>query len=327
MLTATMNPRVRSVASIGTAAEKVGGRPFGLVGPLHNRRLGKIAAWLPLPVLPVVAAVESAGAAPWVQMLSISVALLAGLKWLSWRTAIGHGSACGIGRSIGYLSAWPGMDARVFLDPQIKPRNTTGSEWLLAIAKILFGVALVWGLAGRAMPVSIALAGWIGIAGFLAMLHFGLFQLLSLACRAVGVEAGPIMRPPWAARTLSEFWGQRWNLAFRQVAFDCVYRPLVRPFGARLALVLVFVFSALLHELVISLPAHGGYGMPSIYFLLQGASVMTARSDWGRRIGIDRGLRARAFAWLLVVGPAPLLFHEPFVTRVIGSLLTAVGAA
>jgi hypothetical protein len=327
MLTATMNPRVRCAASASAAAEKVGGRSSGPVAPRHNRRFAQIAAWLPLLVLPVVAVVESVGTSPWVQMLSISVALLAGLKWLSWRTAVARGSACGRGRSIGYLLAWPGMDARVFLDPHFKANDPTRREWLLAMAKILLGAALVWGLAGRMMPVSILLAGWIGIAGFLALLHFGVFELLSLAWRTAGVEAAPIMRQPWAARSLSEFWGQRWNLAFRQVAFDCVYRPLIRPLGARLALVMVFVFSALLHELVISLPAHGGYGLPSLYFLLQGAGVMAARSAWGRRIGIDHGPRARAFAWLLVAGAAPLLFHELFVTRVIGSLLITVGAA
>ena len=174
--------------------------------------------------------------------------------------------------------------------------------------------------------VSPELAGWIGIAGFLAMFHFGLFHLLSLAWRSLGVDARPIMERPFAARSLSEFWGQRWNLAFRQVAFDCVYRPLIRPLGPRPALAAVFAFSAGLHELAISLPAHGGYGLPSLYFLLQAAGVLAARSSWGRRIGIDHGRRARAFAWLMVAGLAPLLFHKPFVTRVIGSLLTAVGA-
>jgi hypothetical protein len=268
----------------------------------------------------------SSGAPGWLQMLAVCISLLAGLKWLSWHAAVQRGSRCGWGRSIGYLLAWPGMDARAFLDSHRVAARPGGREWLLASGKLLLGGMLVWAAARLAMPLPGILAGWMGVAGFLAMIHFGAFHLLSLVWRTVGIEASPIMQRPFAVRTLSEFWGQRWNLAFRQVSFDCVYRPLVRPLGARGALAVVFGFSAVLHELAISLPAHGGYGLPSLYFVLQGAGVVAARSSWGRRIGIDRGRPARVFAWLMVGGLAPLLFHNPFLARVIVPLLTAVGA-
>jgi len=282
--------------------------------------------WLPLLLLPVVAAIGSAGAAAWLRMLSVALSLLAGLKWLSWRQALRRGSSCGALRSAAYLLAWPGMDARSFLDPASTARAPRAAEWLLAGGRSLAGVLLVWGLARHALPNSRLLAGWIGIAGLLALFHFGLFQLLSLAWRSVGIEAAPIMDRPLAARTLSEFWGRRWNLAFRQVAFDSVFRPLLRPLGARPALAAVFVFSAAVHELAVSLPAGGGYGLPSIYFLLQAAGMLAARSLWGRRLGIDRGRVGRVFAWLMVAGFAPLLFHAPFMWRVIIPLLAAVGA-
>ncbi len=320
MLIAITCPTVGPTGPGNASTKKTAGRPR-----LHDPDpLLRFMRWLPLLVLTAVAATLSAGRPGWLQMLSVALSLLAGLKWLSWRSALGHGSA-GV-RTLGYLLAWPGMDARAFLDVRRTANRPARRQWLLAGGKLLLGVVLVWGIVRQVMPMSPLLAGWIGIAGFLAMFHFGLFDLLSLAWRSLGVEARPIMDWPFAARTLSEFWGQRWNLAFRQVAFDCVWRPLLRPLGARGALAAVFVFSAVLHELAISLPAHGGYGLPSAYFLLQAGGVLAARSRLGRRIGIDRGLGGRAFAWLMVVGFAPLLFHEPFAVRVIDGLLAAVGA-
>jgi hypothetical protein len=331
MSNATISPSV-SHATVGNTPARLHREPSGRLASRGGRRFAVITSWLPLVVLPVVAATGSRGAPGWLQMLAVSISLLAGLKWLSWRAAVRRGSECGWGRSIGYLLAWPGMDARTFLDSRRVAARPSGREWLLASAKFLlgavlvWGTGLVWGAARMALPLSGVVTGWIAVAGFLAMIHFGAFDLLSLAWRTFGVEAAPIMQRPFAARTLSEFWGQRWNLAFRQVAFDCVYRPLIRPLGARPALAVVFAFSAALHELAISLPAHAGYGLPSLYFLLQAAGVVAARSPWGRRMGIDRGRGARVFAWLMVLGLAPLLFHPPFLARVMVPLLAAVGA-
>ncbi len=265
--------------------------------------------------------------AAWQRMLALALALLAGLKWLSWRLAVGQGSAAGAGRTLGYLLAWPGMDAKAFLDRGKRVNAPARTQWARAALRILAGVAVIAVVARWVPTMTPLVAGWLGIAGLLLLFHFGLFDLVSLAWRTAGVDAAPIMRRPWAARTLGEFWGQRWNLAFRQVAYDAVYRPLVGRIGARWALVAVFVFSALLHELAISLPARGGWGLPSGYFLLQAAGVLAAGSRLGRRLGIQRGRRARLFAWLLVVGPAPLLFHPPFAIRVIGGLLRAIGAS
>ena len=58
----------------------------------------------------------------------------------------------------------------------------------------------------------------------------------------------------------------------------------------------------------------------------EAAGMLAARSLWGRRLGIDRGRVGRVFAWLMVAGFAPLLFHAPFMWRVIIPLLAAVGA-
>jgi alginate O-acetyltransferase complex protein AlgI len=49
-----------------------------------------------------------------------------------------------------------------------------------------------------------------------------------------------------------------------------VHRPLQRRLGRGPALLGSFLVSGLLHEVAISLPVRAGWGLPKLYFLLQG---------------------------------------------------------
>ena len=89
---------------------------------------------------------------------------------------------------------------------------------------------------------------------------------------------------------------------------------------------LVFVASGLIHDLVISLPARGGYGLPTGYFVLQGIGVTVERSFVGERLGLRGGLPGWLFMAVFTAGPAFWLFHPPFVTRVMVPFLRAIRA-
>jgi alginate O-acetyltransferase complex protein AlgI len=65
----------------------------------------------------------------------------------------------------------------------------------------------------------------------------------------------------------------------------------------------LFALSGFLHELAISFPAGGGWGLPLGYFLLQG--VLVAVEERFRIV-------SRAWTWFWLIAPAPWLFHEPF---------------
>src|SRR6266567_2916778 len=67
---------------------------------------------------------------------------------------------------------------------------------------------------------------------------------------------------PLCSKSLSEFWGKRWNLGFHQLSHDLIFRPLHRSLGAGGGGFLVFIVSGLLHDLIISVPSRGGYGLP-----------------------------------------------------------------
>jgi alginate O-acetyltransferase complex protein AlgI len=258
-------------------------------------------------------------------MWTLAAAIFFGCKWQAWwerRNSFGTT----IGRSLGFLFGWPGMDAAAFLDPKKQAQSPGGKEWLWATAKTSLGALLLWGIARRVPARSELLAGWVGMLGIILTLHFGTFHILSLLWRSAGVDARPIMQAPLSATSLSDFWGRRWNLGFRQLTHRLIFRPVRTRGGVVVATLLSFFASGVIHELVISVPARGGYGLPTCYFVAQGLAVLFERSQAGKRLGLSAGPRGWMFALFCAGAPAFLLFHPWFVRGVILPFLTAIGA-
>jgi len=261
----------------------------------------------------------------WLFMWTLSFAIFFGLKWITWWEARGLEPHTAL-RSLAYLMAWPGMDADTFLDSQQHHSAHELREWLWAALKTGWGIVLLWVIARRVPEQEPLLQGWIGLFGLIFLLHFGSFHLIALFWQACGVMARPIMSKPIQSKTLSEFWGKRWNLGFRQLAYELIFRPLHKRIGAAAASLLVFLASGLIHDLVISLPARGGYGLPTAYFILQGLGVALERSGLGKRLGLQKGLPAWIFLIVVAGAPAFWLFHPPFVLRVIVPFMHAIRA-
>ena len=294
----------------------------------HHERDGIWLPWIPLVVLTTIATVFRAWLAPWAFMWALSIAIFLGCKWETWVRARLAGSRATVARQIGYFLLWPGMDAPAFLDgaPLPAPPRPSAQEWLAAAAKTLAGGAFVWIAARKVAPANALLGGWIGMLGIVLVLHFGIFHLIALAWQITGVRAKPIMQAPARAASLAEFWGKRWNLGFRQLTHGLIFQPVRRRFGPSAATLAAFFVSGLIHDFVISFPARGGYGLPTGYFLLQGAGVLFERSKIGLRMGIDRGARGRAFALFCVAAPAFWLFHPLFIQRVMSPFLAWIGS-
>ena len=281
--------------------------------------------WLPLLIVPAISILFRNRMSAWLFMWTLSFVIFLGLKWITWwrvRDCVPHNTW----RSLAYVAAWPGMDAEGFLDTEKHPIKPTPRDWLWAILKTAVGVSLLWIVARRVAGEHSLVRGWIGLFGLIFLLHFGAFHLIALFWRAMGVDAEPIMSKPILSKTLSEFWGKRWNLGFRQLAHDLIFRPLHKRTGVAAAGLLVFVASGLIHDLVISLPARGGYGLPTGYFMLQGLGVTLERSGFGRRHGLQTGLTAWIFMLIVTIAPAFWLFHPPFVLRVIIPFMHAIHA-
>ena len=280
--------------------------------------------WAPLAVLPLAAIALRAFLIPWVFMWLLTAAIFAGCKWQTWWEAREARRTRNWRRTAAYLLLWPGMDAKEFFQTGVEKRRFQPREWLAALVKVLAGVALIWVGTHVVSSSHPFLAGWAGMVGLVLFLHFGTFHLIALAWQCAGIRAEPIMQRPLESESLSQLWGKRWNLGFRKLSHTLVFRPLQRRFGTVAGTLGAFLASGLIHELVISVPARAGYGLPTAYFLAQGLGVIAERSEAGRRLGLGHGTRGWLWMALIAAGPVFCLFHPWFVMRVMLPFLHAI---
>jgi len=292
-----------------------------------GQRISPWRGWGPIILLPVAALIFTPEVWPrWAFMWLLAFVIFAGCKWLTWRRT--PASDARWWQHVGYLIAWPGLNARAFLSAERLPDKDQPSlrEWYVASISLLIGIVLFWVAAGRTSGSHEILSGWTGMIGLILMLHFGSFHLLSCLWRSAGIDAQPLMKRPLASTSLSEFWGRRWNTAFRDLTHRFLFRPLTKWIGPRWAIVVGFVFSGVIHDLVISMPAGGGYGGPTFFFGAQAIGIFVERSRAGRAAGLAHGWCGWLFTMMTLMLPAYGLFHPPFVRNIILPFMHAFGA-
>jgi hypothetical protein len=257
----------------------------------------------------------------WGVMWGLALAIYASCKLATWACCR---SAAPWWRHAAYVAAWPGMDAAAFLEGRALPPRRI--EWLSAASACATGIVLLAWSARRGVEAVPWLAGWTGMVGVVLSLHFGLFQGLSCGWRWLGIDARPLMASPLRATSLADFWGRRWNTAFRDLTHRFLFGPLQRRLGPRPALLAAFVASGLIHEAVITVPAGGGYGGPTLFFTAQGVALLAERAPIARRLGLGRAPAGPAFAIAVLAAPLAWLFPAPFVERVVVPMLKALGS-
>ncbi|MEY2411096.1 MAG: hypothetical protein QOF48_3766 [Verrucomicrobiota bacterium] len=180
------------------------------------------------------------------------------------------------------------------------------ARFAIVVATALLAYVACAQIASATGASGIAL-GWLGAPLFWLMTEVlgSLLQLLTLS-------SGWLLPLPhgniFVSRHLADFWGRRWDVWmsdwFRQVIFLPLRRHPVR------AMMIVFVISGIIHELVLNLglwvvTGHNRFGSMMAYFGIQAVGMLVDR--WCLA-GCPR-LR-RIFCWLVVVGPAPLIVNE-----------------
>lgn len=299
------------------------------IARLRSRRVARALAWA--LAIGATVAVERlcASQPPGFRMLAIIGVALWALKAAVLVEGRAAGQEVSGTRLLGFIVAWPGMQPRPFAESQRIPQRVSQRASLpgardllvLGVRRLLLGAALVllarlvWLATGSRVAATLPL-----LSGLSLMLHFGIFNLIAGAWRYAGVGCYALFRAPLRARSLTEFWGRRWNLAFSELTALAVYRPLTARVGTRPALLASFVFSGLLHEMAISLPVRAGFGLPLLYFALHGGLMLVEQTLARRGYGL-RGWPGRVWTLAWLVLPLPILFHPPFLRGVVWPLI------
>src|SRR5215213_4326872 len=124
---------------------------------------------------------------------------------------------------------------------------------------------------------------WVALVGSCFLFLVARLDFWALAFRALGFPVEKLWDCPVAATSLGDFWGRRWNRIVSGFLREVVFTPVARRAGARVALLAVFLYSGLYHEIV-SFMAGSGYGGPTGYFLVQYLGVAAEGSRPGRRV-------------------------------------------
>jgi len=143
---------------------------------------------------------------------------------------------------------------------------------------------------------------------FLLLVAESLVAMVNLFLLPGGYLLPELHCRPWAARSIADFWGNRWNLWFRDWFRYAVFSRLRR--RPVFALFLVFAVSGLMHEWVINVPLYyltGRmlFGSMMIYFLLQAVGILVEHCCLKSRPRL-----MAVFVWLVVLVPVPLVINE-----------------
>ena len=291
----------------------------------------RAAAWALVPAALLAGEVLSRDAPSGFRMLLICGLLLYGMKAVVAVEAAAAGEArLTLPQWVAFAAAWAGMRPGPFRRLGRAPLDGAGDllrRGLLGIAaggSLALLARLAYDPAARALGEN---AGRLAATALLLpalslFLHFGLLNAAAGVWRSAGVDCRPLFREPLRSRSLGEFWGKRWNVAFTEMTALAVYRPLEGRLGRGGAVIGAFLLSGLLHELAISLPVRAGWGLPLLYFLLHGALVLAEQGLERRGHPVEVwGWKGRAWTlfWLLI--PLPILFHPPFLRGVVWPII------
>jgi hypothetical protein len=166
--------------------------------------------------------------------------------------------------------------------------------WVAPAVESPFGLALRW------------LGGAFIIYGAADVSNSFLVMSLGLG----GIRPPPQHDAPVLARTVREFWAERWNINIHAWLRRHTFLPLARRGHRRSGIVAGFAASALLHFWLVAVPIGIAWAIPmGLFFLVQGAFALVET-----RLRIVRWARPWQHAWTVValLGSSPL-FVEPML--------------
>ncbi|MEO2013026.1 MAG: MBOAT family protein [Fuerstiella sp.] len=265
------------------------------------------------------------GLSPFLTMCVIAITLFVTIKLHVLVVYVSQNGRPSWSDMLAWFIGWPGLSAGRFFRKQNVTKPSL-EEWCWAIGKTAFGMVVLLLVAPRLRGIGDLVSGWTALLGVVFFLHFGVFHLAALFWRHQGRDIRPIMNCPICATSVNEFWSRRWNLAFRDYASPFVFLPLARRTSPLVAVVAGYSFSGIIHEIAISAPAGAGFGLPTLYFMLQGTGIILERAAVKSGFALTSGVRGWVWTAAITAPGALLLFHPPFIRTVVLPLVDFIAS-
>lgn len=283
-----------------------------------SKKLSRFVAWIIAVVTLVVSCLATSGQSPLMRMVVIVFLQLLSMKIIVAAEVYSDANRL---KKIQWLafSGWFGMRPALFekLPAPALPYIHLVYKGVAAMAIGFFLLCLSFFTERFTQAPAYFITCLLLLAGVSMMLHFGILNLTAAMWRWLGVDVAELFRSPYRSRSLKEFWGKRWNVAFSEMTALIAYRPLKESLGTEKAVIASFLLSGLLHEIAISLPVRAGYGLPMLYFVIHAAAMQAeARSSIVQKI-IAHRFMSRVWVITLLILPLPLLFHREFMLNVL----------
>ncbi|MCU0437884.1 MAG: membrane bound O-acyl transferase family-domain-containing protein [Raineya sp.] len=296
----------------------IGGYAIGL---LSDKNIKRVLTW-GLAILTTIGSILlSAGLQPLYRMLVIVSLQLIAMKPIVLIESYPQKSKLNFIQWSGFALGWFGMRPILFEKFKSTSLNKTTHFFVKGISRILLGISIIF-LANKItfdMPANL-----LRLVGLSFILHFGVLNISTGWWRKMGVDVKELFIAPYQSKSLKEFWGKRWNMAFSEMTALIVYKPLKTRLGIHGAMFVSFLMSGILHEIAISFPVGRGYGLPLLYFLIHGILMyLESKLLWIKKI-VEQPVLSRLWVYFWLVVPITLLFHEKFINEVIQPLCNLI---
>ena len=199
-------------------------------------------------------------------------------------------------------------------DSVLRAQRATGAGPVMLRAVLLSGAVLLsywvyWQLV-RGFQIHGILLSYLAVP-FLLLIGESLVAIVNLFLLPCGYLLPALHCHPWAARSIADFWGNRWNLWFSDWSRYVIFGRLRR--RPMFALFLVFAASGIMHECVINVPLYCVtgrilFGTMIAYFLLQAVGILVERHFLNGHPRLKVML-----VWLVVFVPSPLVLNEGYL--------------
>lgn len=191
--------------------------------------------------------------------------------------------------------------------PTLRPRLVLAMLGWTAIAAVAFWIHQT--SLPQDGPPRLLVRWTMGLIGFYALVE-AIGAAMLQGYLLAGMQPPPLHLTPMLARTVQEFWGERWNLEVRRWLHLHTFMPLARR-RRPLAGVLVAFFGSTVLHVWLMLPSRGAAmaGLWALFFMAQGVIIIAER-----KLQVAKWRRPLAHAWTitLLVLTSPL-FIEPIL--------------